>query len=238
MEPRNFAIQYEGSPFKPLRKVFRTLRKVGSKFRATYQRTTKKGERMAWLTLADGTGAIECAVFPNAYERLAETSQGQSSLREGAFLVARGRVAQQEATGSKLFIDEVQILGGTATQLSALAVAIAEQQPDEWSALGDEPGRPRWSLADSRPAAGGDLSATSCAPPDPQRDNPLAEAARRAHARQPGGRRCGDTRAGDGVLPVTASVNWGRSVTLTLTLTRSGHAHSSSNRNIGPFAAG
>jgi hypothetical protein len=31
---------------------------------------------------------------------------------------------------------EVQILGGTVTQLSALAVAIAEQQPDEWSALG------------------------------------------------------------------------------------------------------
>ena len=45
-------------------------------------RTTKKGEKMAWLTLADGTGAIECAVFPNAYERLAETSQAQSSLRE------------------------------------------------------------------------------------------------------------------------------------------------------------
>ena len=33
-------------------------------------RTTKKGEKMAWLTLADGTGAIECAVFPNAYARL------------------------------------------------------------------------------------------------------------------------------------------------------------------------
>jgi hypothetical protein len=31
---------------------------------------------------------------------------------------------------------EVQIHGGTVTQLSALAVAIAEQQPDEWSALG------------------------------------------------------------------------------------------------------
>src|SRR5260370_13416499 len=113
-------------------------------------RTTKKGEKMAWLTLADGTGAIECAVFPNAYERLAETSQAQSSLRERAFLVARGRVAQQEATRSKLFIDEVQILGGTATQLSALAVAIAEQPPDEWSALGDEPGRPRRSLGDRR----------------------------------------------------------------------------------------
>src|SRR6266852_8835144 len=78
-----------------------------SKFRATYQRTTKKGERMAWLTLADGTAAIECSLFPNAYERLGQTGQAQSSLREGAFLVARGRVAQQEATGSKLFIDDI-----------------------------------------------------------------------------------------------------------------------------------
>jgi DNA polymerase III alpha subunit len=128
--------RHSAGAFNKSCKVFRTSRKGRSKFRATYQRTTKKGEKMAWLTLADGTGAIECAVFPNAYERLAETSQAQSSLREGAFVVARGRVAQQEATGSKLFIDEVQILGGAVTQLSALAVAIAEQQPDEWSALG------------------------------------------------------------------------------------------------------
>jgi len=27
-------------------------------------RQTKKGEQMAWLTLTDGTGAIECAIFP------------------------------------------------------------------------------------------------------------------------------------------------------------------------------
>src|SRR5229473_7839310 len=98
---------------------------------------------------------------------------------------------------------------------------------------GDEPARPRWSLADNRPATDGDLSATNCAPPGPQRDSPLAETARRAHARQAGGRRRGDTRAGDGVLSVTATVNWGRSVTFTFTCT--GHAHSSSNRNTSPF---
>jgi DNA polymerase III alpha subunit len=94
MGPRNFGIQHEGSPFKAPRKVFKTLRNVRSKFRATYQRTTKKGQRMAWLTLADGTAAIECSLFPNAYERLGQTGQAQSSLREGAFLVARGRVAR------------------------------------------------------------------------------------------------------------------------------------------------
>jgi DNA polymerase-3 subunit alpha len=99
-------------------------------------RLTKKGEKMAWLTLADATGAIEAAVFPQAFARLADAADGEAPLREGAFLVARGRLSQEEATGSKLFVDFVEILGGRASQLSALAVAIEEQQSDEWSALG------------------------------------------------------------------------------------------------------
>jgi DNA polymerase-3 subunit alpha len=99
-------------------------------------RMTKKGERMAWLTLADATGAIEAAVFPQAFARLADSADGESPLREGAFLVARGRLSQEEATGSKLFVDFVEALGGRASQLSALAVAVQEQQPDEWSAMG------------------------------------------------------------------------------------------------------
>ena len=88
-------------------------------------RTTKKGQRMAWLTLADGTGAIECAVFPKAYEQLGPST----ALREGAFLVARGNLAHEEATGSKLFINEIVPLGGRGTRLSALAVAV-EQSVD------------------------------------------------------------------------------------------------------------
>ena len=61
-------------------------------------RQTKKGEQMAWLTLTDGTGAIECAIFPNAYARL---GQPTALLREGAFLVAYGKLAHEETTGSK-----------------------------------------------------------------------------------------------------------------------------------------
>jgi len=91
---------------------------------------------MAWLTLADATGAIEAAVFPNAYQRIGESNQGESPLRQGAFLVAQGRLAQEEATGSKLFIENVVVLGGKESHLSALAVAIQEQEPDEWTALG------------------------------------------------------------------------------------------------------
>jgi DNA polymerase-3 subunit alpha len=99
-------------------------------------RNTRKGEKMAWLTLADATGAIEAAVFPSAYERIGEANQGESPLREGAFIAARGRLAQEEATGSKLFIDEAVVLGGKASHISALVVALKEQEPDEWSALG------------------------------------------------------------------------------------------------------
>jgi hypothetical protein len=36
---------------------------------------------MAWLTLADATGAIEAAVLPNAYAHLGEAIQGESPLR-------------------------------------------------------------------------------------------------------------------------------------------------------------
>jgi len=99
-------------------------------------RMTRKGEKMAWLTLADATGAIEAAVFPQAYARLADAARGELPMREGAFVVARGRLSQEEATGSKLFIEYLEVLGGRSSQLSALAVAIQEQQPDEWTAMG------------------------------------------------------------------------------------------------------
>jgi DNA polymerase-3 subunit alpha len=67
-------------------------------------RQTKKGEQMAWLTLTDGTGAIESAIFPRAFAQL---GQPASILREGAFLVATGKVAHEETTGSKFWVDRI-----------------------------------------------------------------------------------------------------------------------------------
>jgi DNA polymerase-3 subunit alpha len=63
-------------------------------------RQTKKGEPMAWLTLTDWTGAIECAIFPNAFARL---GQPTALLRVGVFLIATGNLAHEETTGSKLW---------------------------------------------------------------------------------------------------------------------------------------
>lgn len=88
-------------------------------------RMTKTGEKMAWLTLADATGAIDAAVFPQAFARLADSADGESALREGAFLVSRGRLSQEEATGSKLFIDEIVSLYPGAWA-SALVISIQE----------------------------------------------------------------------------------------------------------------
>jgi DNA polymerase-3 subunit alpha len=88
-------------------------------------RQTKKGEQMAWLTLTDGTGAIESAIFPRAFAQL---GQPASMLREGAFLVATGKVAHEETTGSKFWVDKILPVGGSGTHLSALRTALEHHQ--------------------------------------------------------------------------------------------------------------
>src|SRR5258708_11164860 len=121
--------------FRAPRKLFKTPRNFRSKFCATYHAHHQERRKDGLATLADATGAIEAAVFPQAFARLADSGDGESPLREGAFLVTRGQLSQ-EATGSKLFVDEVTALGGRAPRVSALAVANLEQRPDEWAGPG------------------------------------------------------------------------------------------------------
>ncbi|MBV9600975.1 MAG: exodeoxyribonuclease VII large subunit [Chloroflexi bacterium] len=90
-------------------------------------RQTKKGEQMAWLTLTDGTGAIECAIFPNAYARLGQTT---APLREGAFVVANGKLAHEETTGSKLWLNTVTTVGGSGARQEALRAALEYRRAD------------------------------------------------------------------------------------------------------------
>jgi DNA polymerase III alpha subunit len=73
---------------------------------------------MAWLSIADPSGSVECGLFPNAYQRL---GQPTVLLREGAFLVARGRLAHEESTGTKVWIEHVVILGKNS-QFEALKI--------------------------------------------------------------------------------------------------------------------
>jgi DNA polymerase III subunit alpha len=93
-------------------------------------RQTKKGEEMAWLTITDPSGSVECAIFPSAYQRLGQPIL----LREGAFLVARGRLAHEETTGTKVWIDQLVPVSGAGAHLRAVATAVEHQragQPGE-----------------------------------------------------------------------------------------------------------
>ena len=86
-------------------------------------RQTKKGEEMAWLSISDASGSVSCALFPNAYQRLGQPAV----LREGAFLVARGRLAHEEATGTNVWVDTIIALSGVGAHLRALATAVDHQ---------------------------------------------------------------------------------------------------------------
>jgi DNA polymerase-3 subunit alpha len=88
-------------------------------------RQTKKGQEMAWLTITDPSGSVECGVFPSAYQRL---GQPTLLLREGAFLVARGRLVHEEATGTKVWIDQLVPISGAGAHMRAVATAVEHLQ--------------------------------------------------------------------------------------------------------------
>lgn len=90
-------------------------------------RLTRKGQPMAWATIADGTGAMEIVVFPTVYERLG------GNLRSGMLVALSGSVAQ-EASGPKLLVDELVPLGGQGAALGSLRVA-AQGSTSAWPAL-------------------------------------------------------------------------------------------------------
>jgi DNA polymerase III alpha subunit len=79
---------------------------------------------MAWLSISDPSGSVECAIFPNAYQRLGQPAL----LREGAFLVAGGRLAHEEATGTKDWIEQVVPVSVSGAHLRALATAVEHQR--------------------------------------------------------------------------------------------------------------
>jgi len=82
---------------------------------------------MAWLTMTDPSGSVECGVFPNAYQRL---GQPTLLLREGAFLVARGRLAHEETTGSKVWIDQLVPISGAGSHMRVLAPRLNTCEPE------------------------------------------------------------------------------------------------------------
>jgi hypothetical protein len=85
------------------------------------------------MSLVDATIGGHQPLWSGSYRRaLVEAPGRESPLREGAFLVARGRLSQEEATGSKLFVDEIVNLYPGAWR-SALVISI-EEHVDKWPA--------------------------------------------------------------------------------------------------------
>lgn len=64
-------------------------------------KATKKGDYMAFVTLEDLTGQIECLVFPRVFERY------QSILREDEAVVITGKISIREEEAPKLLADRI-----------------------------------------------------------------------------------------------------------------------------------
>jgi DNA polymerase-3 subunit alpha len=87
-------------------------------------RRTKKGDLMAWLTLADGTGAIDAIAFPSTYAKIVR----RGPLSEGLVVLARGKVNHEEGAGPKLFLDQLEYRDGSGGRISALVAAVNGHQ--------------------------------------------------------------------------------------------------------------
>ena len=64
-------------------------------------KATKKGSYMAFVTLEDLTGSIECLVFPKVFERY------QSMLKEDETVILKGKLSIREEESPKLLVDRV-----------------------------------------------------------------------------------------------------------------------------------
>ena len=62
---------------------------------------TKKLQTMAYVTLEDQSGSMECIVFPQSYERYG------TLLKEGSVLVMEGRLSLREERGNQVIVNRV-----------------------------------------------------------------------------------------------------------------------------------
>ena len=74
---------------------------MGGILTAINGKSTKKGDYMAFVTLEDMTGQIECLVFPRVFERY------QALLQEDAAAVLSGRLSVREEEDPKLMVETV-----------------------------------------------------------------------------------------------------------------------------------
>lgn len=77
---------------------------MGGLLVALRPKATRKGGMMAFLTLEDLTGQIECLLFPQVYERFAHTLKQDSAVK------LTGKLSVREDEDTKLLIDNIEPL--------------------------------------------------------------------------------------------------------------------------------
>lgn len=85
---------------------------IGGLILATKETMTKKGERMAFVTLEDQLGSLEIVVFHEVYQR------ASSLLAPGQAILVRGSVSQEEK-GTKLIAQEIRSLEAESARIPA-----------------------------------------------------------------------------------------------------------------------
>ena len=74
---------------------------IGGVLTEVKSKATKKGDLMAFATLEDMTGQVECLIFPRVYEKY------QALLTEDAAVVISGKISVREEESPKLLAERV-----------------------------------------------------------------------------------------------------------------------------------
>ncbi len=77
---------------------------IGGVLTAVKGKATKKGDYMAFVTLEDLTGEIECLVFPRTFEKY------QPLLQEDGIVVIQGKLSVREEEAPKLLAEKITLL--------------------------------------------------------------------------------------------------------------------------------
>ncbi|MBQ8072719.1 MAG: DNA polymerase III subunit alpha [Clostridia bacterium] len=107
---------------------------IGGILTAIKGKATKKGDYMAFVTIEDMTGQMECLVFPRVFERY------QALLQEDAVVVMEGRLSVREEEAPKLLAERITAIAEWArkkengTRETATAPARAEMPPGKTDA--------------------------------------------------------------------------------------------------------
>ena len=68
------------------------------------EKLTKNGQRMAFITIEDLTGSIECLIFPKTYD------MAKAFLAEDTVVCVSGRLSMREEEEPKLVVNQIQLL--------------------------------------------------------------------------------------------------------------------------------